>query len=250
MKNNLFILIMLIFCKTSLALSSQKAPIYVKFGPDFLWSQSNDFSIQRVNPIGGTLNPSISPDSLNGGKWTGNVALGLTYPFSSTWHLSPEVSFLPLGNYSKSFNPFITGPYEGDDIINTFNATMKGNVVAAVINIDYLINKKYYIYVAPGLGNANVITNNVLNYQSSDDETNLLMISNKRRSNFSPQVSVGLKYAMTSNIVFDLGVNYIWLGTIPFGTYSNDPDGYTATNVAVSNAYLLGPKLNLVYYFS
>ncbi len=140
MKNNLFILIMLIFCKTSLALSSQKAPIYVKFGPDFLWSQSNDFSIQRVNPIGGTLNPSISPDSLNGGKWTGNVALGLTYPFSSTWHLSPEVSFLPLGNYSKSFNPFITGPYEGDDIINTFNATMKGNVVAAVINIDYLIN--------------------------------------------------------------------------------------------------------------
>ncbi|MCL9685766.1 outer membrane protein [Legionella maioricensis] len=250
MKTKLFIVIMLILFKTSIWASSQISQIYVKFGPDYFWSQSNDYFIKRINPIEGSLTPFITPGSLNDGNWAGNVAIGFTYPLTSIWKLNPEASYLSLGNYSKTFNPFISGPYESNDIINTFHSTMKGKVIAAVFNVEYLINSKYSVYVAPGLGVANIRTKNALNYQSSEDETNLLMVSNESRNNFSPQVSVGVKYALTSNFFFDLGVNYIGLGTIPFGTYSNDADYYTATKIAANNAHLWGPKLNIIYYFS
>lgn len=231
------------------AFAFQQLPIYVKLGPDYLWSQSSNYSFTRIHPIPGTLEPSINSGSLNSGNWAGNFAVGFTRHVSSSWQLSPEVSYLQLGNYSKTFDPFMIGPYEGTDITNMLHTKMEGNVVAGILNIEYLINKKYSIYAAPGLGAANIRTKNSLNYQSNEDDTYLLMKSNKNRSNFSPQVSAGIRYAALSNIFIDLGVDYIWLGKIPFGTFSRDEDDYTETNVFAKNAYLLGPKLNFIFYF-
>lgn len=227
----------------------QQVPVYVKLGPDYFWSQSSNYSFTRINPIPGTLEPSINRGSLNRGNWAGNFAAGFTRQLSTLWQLSPEVSYFQLGNYTKSHNPFMIGPYEGTDIINTLHTKLESNVVAGILNIEYLVNKKYSVYAAPGLGAANIRTKNSLSYQSNEDDTYLLMKSNKNRSNFSPQISAGIRYAALSNIFIDLGVNYIWLGKIPFGTFSRDEDDFTETNVFAKNAYLLGPKLNFIFYF-
>ncbi|WP_133128563.1 outer membrane beta-barrel protein [Legionella nagasakiensis] len=244
----IFAAIMIIFT-TSLAQASQNRPISMKFGADYFWSQSSNYYIKRINPITETLNPSITPGSLRSTHWAGHVAVELVRPLSSTWTLNPELSFLQLGNFSKNFNPFIEGPYESTDIINTFHSTMKGNIIAAILNIDYLINNKFSMYAAPGLGFANIKTTSTLNYQTAEDATYFLITSKDRHSSFSPQFSIGIMYAMTTNVFFDLGLQYIWLGNISFGTFSRDSDNYTATKVAADHVYLLGPKLNISFLF-
>lgn len=245
MKKNLLVVAMLILSKASIA-----ASFYAKFGADYLWSRSRNYSLQRTDPIAGSMSPEISVGSLHSSNGAGNVALGVSHLLNSNWRLSLEASYLQLSGYSKKFNPFMAGPYEVDDLINSFYSSMNGNVVAAIFNIDYLVKANYSIYVAPGLGVTNLRAHSQLNYQAYDYEEKLVMKAHKAQTNFSPQVSVGLKYAMTKHLMLDVGLSYILLGKVRFGELSRDSDDETKTEVIAKTTYLFGPKLNLIYYFS
>ncbi|WP_133135632.1 outer membrane beta-barrel protein [Legionella rowbothamii] len=245
MKKNLLVVVMLIVSKAGMA-----GAFYAKFGADYLRSRSDNYSLKRTHPIAGSISPEITAGSLHSSNGAGNVALGVSHLLNPNWKLSLEASYLQLSGYSKKLNPFMAGPYERDDLINIFHSTMNGNVGAAIFNIDYFFKHNYSIYMAPGLGIANMRTHSELNYQAYDYEENLVMKSQKTQTNFSPQVAVGLKYAMTQHLMLDVGISYIWLGKVRFGELSRDSDDETKTEVIARNTYLFGPKLNLIYYFS
>lgn len=245
MKKKLLIVAMLIISKAGIA-----ASFYAKFGADYLWSRSDNYSLKRTDPIAGSISPEITAGSLHSSNGAGNVALGLSHLLNSHWKLSLEASYLQLSGYAKKFNPFMAGPYESDDLINRFYSRMNGNVVAAIFNIDYLFKPQSSIYVAPGLGIANLRAHSQLNYQAYDYEEQLVMKAHKGQTNFSPQVAVGLKYSMTQHLMLDVGVSYIVLGKVRFGELSRERDDETKTAVIARNTYLFGPKLNLIYYFS
>lgn len=250
MKNILLGIMIMLCLKTGFGASLIPGKsVYLKGGADYFGLYSDKYSMQRIHPLQGSLVPTISSGTINGGNWAGNVAFGFTYAVNPTWKLSPELSYTPIGRYSKTQSPFLLTPY-GAGFINRFHAKMNANVIAAVLNIERSINKKYAVYVAPALGVALVNTNNSLAYQASEDERYFLMESSQYRSNFSFQAAVGVKYEMYSNLFLDLGINYIWLGNIPLGTYSMDSDKYTRTEIAARHASLFGPKVNLIFYFS
>ncbi|MFJ1268060.1 outer membrane beta-barrel protein [Legionella lytica] len=245
MKKNFLVAAMLIISKASIA-----ASFYAKLGADYLWSRSDNYSIQRTDPIADSMAPELSAGALDNSNGAGNIALGVRHLLNPNWRLSLEASYVQLSGYSKNFNPFMAGPYESDDLINNFHSSMNGNVVAAIVNMDYLVKPDYSIYLAPGLGITHLSAHSQLNYQAYDYEDKLVMKAHKAQTNFSPQVAVGLKYAMTQHLTLDLGLSYIWLGTVRFGELSRDHDEESKTEVIARNTYLFGPKLNFIYYFS
>ncbi|WP_058535554.1 outer membrane beta-barrel protein [Legionella saoudiensis] len=244
MNKNLLVIVMLILAKASIA-----ASFYAKFGADYLWSGSDNYTYKRTDPIAGSISPEITPGSLNSSNGAGSVALGMSHFLNPDWRLSLEASYLQLSGYAKKFNRFMAGS-ENVDLINTFHSRMNGNVLTAIVNIDYILKRNYSLYVAPGLGIANLTAHSRLNYQAYDYEEELIMKSHQDQTNFSPQVAVGLKYVMTQHLMLDLGISYIWLGKVRFGALSRESDAETKTEVIARNTYLLGPKLNLIYYFN
>lgn len=246
MKIILLVMTSLITTTASAALPNE---LYVKVGPDYFWATSNNYFIERINPIEGSLQPAIMTGTLRGGNLAGNVGLGWTFPTASAWQFSPEFSYIQPESYWKKFTPLMVGPEEGTDLINTFNSKMRVSIFAAILNIEYKLHQHYSVYVAPGVGVANIRTRGQLNYQAAEAPTNTLLGAKVRQNNFSPQMSVSVKYPLLSKLFLDFSLSVIRVGNLSFGKFSNDPDFYTATKIAANNAYLFGPKLNLTYYF-